>query len=417
MKINMENEKNPYELDIVAPSEQLIANEFILDGLLTTGVSLLAAYAGAGKSTAIVALMMRATGLIRDEFEPTLKRKAIIFTEHAGQIEEIIHAMIGAKAVSHAYSDVRKLITLVNAKRMTLDEITGCAKAIGEDYGYDNHRQGQVYTTKPWVILDTSNANLDFENENDSQAVGKVYAQIKTEFFIKRNISTTISSHTAKALKHSEAKNLSARGSGAAEADAHQVIYLSVDGETQSSSRYIEIGEPKHRFHATADSIKLIPHLQDVVAVDQFGDLVTYPVSYVDLEASTIDQRKKQRAEELAKAKEAAATFNENELRCEIIDTLKRWLSYSQSGLEMKISTKKRVLDEVPGRNKEKMKVFDDLVVEGHLVSHQITKDIRKQLNDLGFEINNNQKVFFWPKVRDDQLLDLGTNGHYLEDF
>lgn len=405
-----------YVLDIVAPSDQLIANEFILDGLISTGVSVLAAYAGAGKSTAIVALSMRATGLIRDEFEPTLKRKVIIFTEHSGQIEEIIQAMIKGGAVTHSYSEVRKLITLVHAKRMSLYEIPSCAKAIGEGYDYDNERDGKIYSAKPWVIFDTSNANLDFENENDSQAVGKVYAQIKTEFFVKRNISTTISTHTSKALKHSEAKNLSARGSGAAEADAHQVIYLSVDGDTQSSSRYIEIGEPKHRFHAKADSIKLITHLQDVSAKDVFGDQVTYPVSYVDLETSTIDQRKTQRAEESAKAKDAAATANVNEFRREIIDTLTRWLTYNQSAPELNVPTRNAVLDEVSkivGKRKDAVGVvFNELVNEGHIQNNQITPEIRGKLKSLGIEINNGIKNFYWLKNRNDHLLDLGTPGN-----
>lgn len=398
----------PYELDIVPPTEELRATEFILDGLIQAGVVVIAAYAGAGKTTGIIALVMRVTGLIvGDEFEPSIKRKAIIFTEHADQIEEILYAMVLANVVPYSYQEVRKMITLVNSKRMSIDEISECAQAISENYNFENYRNNKKYEAKPWVILDTSNANLDFENENDSQSVGKIIATVKTEFFIQRKIPITIITHTAKALKYDDTKSLSARGSGAIEGDCHQVIYLLVIGDGPDAPRAFSICDGKHRFFCKSDFIRLIPFSEMVNAIDQFDDVVTYPVLFAGLKMMSLEEKKALKTEVQEKSREANATNRENEMRAKIIDVAKRWLTLSQSGHEAVIPTRNAIYDRAGGNKTSTFDLIDTLITEGHLMSYEINEANKQDLKSSGLRPNNKATHYCWLKVRDDQFFDI----------
>ncbi len=399
---------NRFQLDIVEPSEVLRLPEFIIDGLISCGISVIAAYAGAGKTTAITSLAMRATGLIRDEFEPKMKRKVLIFTEHSAQIEEIIHAMVASGACRHSYSQVREMITLVNSHRLTSSQITECAQAIGEDYAITNVINGVEYIAQPWVILDTQNANLALEDENNSQEIGKMMATIKTEFFIRRNVPVSLVGHTAKALKHGDANSLSARGSGALEGDSHQVIYLSYDEETDA--RYIEIKAGKHRFRESADAIALTGQVETLKAINQFNQEQDYQVMFTNLSLVNNEARKAIKQATKEKKKEVNAVASENEKRAQIVDTLKYWHTVSQAGSDLTIPTKNNIHEKIGGRKEELFRVIDILISEGHLGLQLINKPEREKLREV-FDVNLSNAVtaFYWLKTRDDQLLDFGN--------
>ena len=127
VKSSNEGKPNKYRPEVVAPVKIIKATQFVLDGFIASGLAILAASAGAGKTTAEVALAMRITGLIADDFfEVSIKRKVIIFTEHATQIEEIITATLSDGACNSTYEEVRQKIILVNSKRMNQEEIQDC---------------------------------------------------------------------------------------------------------------------------------------------------------------------------------------------------------------------------------------------------------------------------------------------------
>lgn len=394
----------PYALDIVQPSTVIKSQEFILNRLISGGLVVLAAAPGGGKTTALVALAMRAAGFIKDGLAPELVRKVVFFTEHSTQVEEIITAMVASGACPVDYETVREYLIIVNAKRLSFDNVKNCAEFIDKnDYSTMNYKNGKSYSAKPLVIFDTTNANFDLENENDSQVVGRFMAEIKTKFYVDRGIHVLLSGHTSKALKHGDAESMSARGSGAYEGDAYQVVYITVSG----NDRYLEIGGPKHRFHAVADSIKLISASALIKALDVFDDEVSYPVTYIqDLEYLTKEEKDSAKA----KAKEEKAASDkvnkENNIRGEILDLMKSWPSLLQAKSDAVIPTKRAIQDRCSGDTGRIGKIFDQLVAEGHILGFDISLDNRTAIKEiLGKPPHGNQTTYYWQRIRDDQFM------------
>jgi hypothetical protein len=400
VKSSNDGKPNKYRPEVVAPVKIIKATQFVLDGFIAAGVAILAASAGAGKTTAEVALAMRIAGLIADDFfEASIKRKVIIFTEHATQIEEIITATLSDETCSYSYEEVRQKIILVNSKRMKQEEIQDCADFIENgNFDTENLRSSKSYMAKPFVIFDTSNANFDIENENDSQQIGSLIASIKTEFFVKRGIPSLLVTHTAKTLKNGDADSLSARGSSAIEGDAHQIVYLTTG--KNNASRFLEVG--KHRFTAKTLAIKLISGAHEVQALDHFDELISYPVTYIaKLEATTKEQRDAERTKAIEIAKDIKARESENEIRCEILDAMERWNSLSQSLTDAVIPTKEQVIKKASKARKLVGEVFEALIVEGHIVGNAIDAAKKNSFKEkTGKSAHNSQQTYYWLKTR-----------------
>jgi hypothetical protein len=400
VKSSNEGKPNKYRPEVVAPVKIIKATQFVLDGFIASGVAILAASAGAGKTTAEVALAMRIAGLITDDFfEVSIKRRVIIFTEHATQIEEIIAATLSDGACNSSYEEVREKIILVNSKRMRQEEIQDCADFIEKgNFDTENLRYSKSYMAKPFVIFDTSNANFDIENENDSQQIGSLIASIKTEFFIKRGIPSLLVTHTAKTLKNGDADSLSARGSSAIEGDAHQIIYLTTG--KNNATRFLEVG--KHRFTAKTLAIKLISGVHEVQALDHFDELISYPVTYIaKLEAATKEQRDAERAKAIEIAKETKARESESETRCEILDAMERWTCLSQSLTDAVIPTKEQVIKKASKARKLVGEVFEALIVEGHIIGKTVDTAKKNRFKEkAGKSPHNTQQTYYWLKTR-----------------
>jgi hypothetical protein len=266
-----------------------------------------------------------------------------------------------------------------------------------------NYKGEKSYLAKPLVIFDTTNANFDLENENDSQVVGRFMAEIKTQFYVNRGIHVLLSGHTSKALKHGEADSMSARGSGAYEGDAYQVIYITVNGK----DRFLEIGAPKHRFHALTDSIQLISNTGMVTALDVFGDEISYPVTYIE-NFQHLSKEEKNNVKEKAKEERSLTSklHRENAIRCQILDLMAAWPSLNQAKSDVVIPTKRAILDKCTGDTSNISDVFDRLIAEGHILGFDITNDHKNIIKDtIGKAPHNNQKTYYWQKIREDEFI------------
>ena len=397
-------EPKRFNLDIVPPSKIIKAQEFILNRLVSGGLVVLAAAPGGGKTTALIALAMRAAGFIKDDIHYELTRKIIIFTEHSTQVEEIIMAMVTSGACPVSYEEARERLIIVNAKRLDIYSVKICAEFIDiNDYSIMNYKGEKSYLAKPLVIFDTTNANFDLENENDSQVVGRFMAEIKNQFYVNRGIHVLLSGHTSKALKHGEADSMSARGSGAYEGDAYQVIYITVNGK----DRFLEIAAPKHRFHALTDSIQLISNVGMVTALDVFGDEISYPVTYIE-NFQHLSKEEKSNVKEKAKEERnlASKIHRENAIRAEILDLMAAWPSLNQAKSDVVIPTKRAILDKCSGDTSSISDVFDSLLSEGHILGIDITNDHKNIIkNTIGKAPHNNQKTYYWQRIREDEFI------------
>lgn len=241
---------NRYDADIEAENEPI---EYLLDGLIQKGVILLAGSTGAGKTTQLVPLMMRVAHLCRaeDPLKPLLQRKVIYISEDKRQVKRIIASMrLKGELGLHDKATTNERFKLVEAARITPGSIVAAVEDYKNFYTLNvNELNGVVYHAAPLIVFDTANASFNLENENDNAEVGKAMALLKQRF---SDIPLIIVGHLAKALKRADIADLSARGAGAWEADANQVLYLTREDD---NSRWLEIKHAKHRFVERGEGI------------------------------------------------------------------------------------------------------------------------------------------------------------------
>jgi AAA domain len=241
---------NRYDADIEAENEPI---EYLLDGLIQKGVVLLAGSTGAGKTTQLVPLMMRVAHLCRldDPLRPLLQRKVIYISEDKRQVKRIIASMrLKGELGLHDKATANARFKLVEAARITPGSIVAAVEDYKNFYTRNlNEKNGVVYDAAPLVVFDTANASFNLENENDNAEVGKAMALLKQRF---SDIPIIIVGHLAKTLKRADIIDLSARGAGAWEADANQVLYLTREDD---NSRWLEIKNAKHRFVERGEGI------------------------------------------------------------------------------------------------------------------------------------------------------------------
>jgi len=255
-----------YDLDNIPPTE------YVLDGIMEAGVVLVVGSAASGKTTQLLPLLTRVTHLCdeSDPLKPLLRRKLIWVSEDPKQALRILRSMreAGHFGVRTA-REVSEWIKVVAAARLA-PEIVAQVAPFYETMAVDNiSADGEVYRTNPVVVFDTNNSVFDLENESDNSEVGRAMAVLKQKF---RGIPLVLVGHIAKALKRADVVDFSARGAGAWEADANQVMYMIKEDD---GKRWLEIVSAKHRFFARADGILFGASINVIQTHDILGNKIT----------------------------------------------------------------------------------------------------------------------------------------------
>jgi hypothetical protein len=206
--------------------EQLHPTEFILDGFLPVGVSVIAGAWGAGKSTNLIPLMCSVAHLAPEEwgFWPALRRRILWVTEAPGQAHDTIYSLAKAEG-SKPWSEYADWFRLCEAHRDPPKKLAKWLLSQIEDCAYSLPNGFRVH---PVVVLDTTAANIDLENESDNSLVSQAMAILKQTL---PNIPLILVGHTPKALARSDIKDMTFRGAGAWEADAVATYFLVHDDE------------------------------------------------------------------------------------------------------------------------------------------------------------------------------------------
>jgi hypothetical protein len=252
----------PYALGKLEP------DEFIFDDILIAGVTLLAGFTGIGKTTALVPLMARAAHLCSDaeNIRPILRRKVIYVSEDPKQVVRVLTSMRIAGHLTASDQELAEWFKIVPAKRMDAESIV----KVREAYEKLSHRNidpisGIYHDTKPVVVLDTSNATIELENESDNSEVGKAVATLKSEL---GGIPLIIVAHLAKTLKKADISDMTSRGAGAWEGDVNQVLYMTKEDD---GARWLDVSQAKHRFVAAADGIVFRSYNTEIKGKDLLG--------------------------------------------------------------------------------------------------------------------------------------------------
>ena len=255
-----------YDLDNIPPTE------YVLDGIMEAGVVLVVGSAASGKTTQLLPLLTRVTHLCDpdDPLKPLLRRKLIWVSEDPKQALRILRSMREAGHFgTHSAREVSEWIKVVAAARLA-PEIVAQVAPFYETMAVDNiGADGEVFSANPVVAFDTNNSVFDLENESDNSEVGRAMAVLKQKF---RGIPLVLVGHIAKALKRADVVDFSARGAGAWEADANQVMYMIKEDD---GKRWLEIVSAKHRFFARADGILFGASINVIKTHDILGNKIT----------------------------------------------------------------------------------------------------------------------------------------------
>ena len=266
---------HPYAQFIEYDLTNFESDAFILDDLITEGISAIFGAPGVGKSTMLVPLLARAAGLCDplDELTPTLRRYVIYATEDAAQVQKILRSMIQSGEILADEAEIKHWFKIVEAKRLPAKELVKVAKEYLSE-GLVNIvlcADGSARDVMPVVALDTAPATIHLESENDNSEISSAVSTLKSEF---SGISVILVGHMAKTLKNTkDAALMSGRGGGAWEGDVRQVMYLFfLDDET----RWLEIGTPqvKHRFLTKWAGISFSTETNTVQALDPLKRII-----------------------------------------------------------------------------------------------------------------------------------------------
>lgn len=278
---------------------------YLVDGFLAHSLFVMAGQPGVGKTSALIALAMVQAGFSIDgcELKTRKKRKTIFVTEDSDQIVRSLFAY--SKHFGIDPSVLSQMIVIIDARRSDVKDILKLAQ------NCDKHTlDGQ----RPWLVLDTANATLDLDDENDNAKVGQYLSSIKATLFVQMGVPVCITAHTNKTISRQDS-DAQARGASAFTGDATLTGILFLDNDNQ---RYMKL--TKTRYEPTFREIRFDSQTFTEVVVDADGEMQEIVCRVSTPHISSEELRIK-----------AAAERSEENARSAIMDKCDEACSYIQS--------------------------------------------------------------------------------------
>jgi len=250
---------------------------YMVKGFWAHSFMVLAGQPGIGKTTAIISLCLVMAGLQAKDcaLTATKKRKTIIVTEDSDQVERTLtgyarHYGISASALSDWF-------VIIDAKRSNVKDLLMLAH---------NVIHHTIDNVRPLLVLDTANATMDIDNENDNSEVGAYIAALKQTIYIQLDTPVCIITHTNKTISKSDS-DATARGASAFTGDATLTGILFED---ETKTRYMRL--VKTRYQPNFREIKFHSDVFADTVLDEDGDIQEQMVLLVVPEMSSEEDRR-----------------------------------------------------------------------------------------------------------------------------
>jgi len=285
---------------VVTLANELIAPEWVIDGIIPSGVGSLSGFAGVGKTTAIIPLACAAGGLVShlDNIKVSVRRKVVIFTEQPSQIERLLygihkHMVLKGRGAKPEWDEISEWIILINSKRESITELQMSLSEACDDYVYNHPKMGKV---SPLIILDTAAANLKVEQENDNGEISNNMSMIK-ELAERNNANFWIINHLAKDAKNQsidQIMNMTARGGSAWGSDANWTALIGKENPDDIDSKTILKIDKERIGTLRGSEIVFSAVFQSEMKVDKLGEYVEVSYPVVGMHKSETATRKKE---------------------------------------------------------------------------------------------------------------------------
>lgn len=333
-----------YSLDKLAPIRYLI------DGFLAHSLFVLAGQPGVGKTSALISLAMIQAGFAIDgcELATRHKRKTIFVTEDSDQIVRSLFAYGKHFGISPA--QIVESIVIIDARRSDVKDILKLAQ---------NCEKHTIDGQRPWLVLDTANATLDLDDENDNAKVGQYLASIKSTIYVQMQVPICITTHTNKTISRKDS-DATARGASAFTGDATLTGILFLDDDDQ---RYLKL--TKTRYEPVFREIRFDSQTFTELVLDEDGEMQEI-VCRVAVPHKSSEESRQQAAAEKADEKRNEAIMDKCDKACAYIQSI---INQNQNGViiqrgagrasvpeNMQDMTQLRwpdIFDQVPGGNND----------------------------------------------------------------
>jgi DNA polymerase III delta prime subunit len=205
--------------------------DYLIEGFMAHSFFILAGQPGVGKTTAVLSMCMVMAGFAVDgcEIHAKKKRKSIIVTEDSDQIIRTLFAY----SKHYKINNLNDWFVVIDARRSNVKDLLRLAH---------NIERHTVNGIKPLLVLDTANATMDIDNENDNSEVGAYIAAIKQTIFIQQKAPVCILTHTNKTISRQDSDAM-ARGASAFTGDATLTGVLFMDEDNQ---RYLKLTKTRY---------------------------------------------------------------------------------------------------------------------------------------------------------------------------
>lgn len=323
---------------------QLAPTEFVVDGFLGIGLAVIAGMPGVGKTSLLVPLAAVVAHLFDSPMRPVLRRKVIYFSESPRQVETVLYGL-AKKAPGARPHEFGEWLKVVPSHRMSAERLGKVVRRAVKEHTVTFNG----YAVAPLIVLDTSNATVDLENENDNSEVGRAIAAIK------ENLGTGgcwLVQHIAKSLKRADVTEMTARGAGAFGGDAEATAFVFAEDDIPNK-RFMWLD--KHRFEAEFREIEFTTEtaMETVETPWKTTQEITYRVGFPS--PSDVASRKAQVEEHKERQQDERAGNVERHVRAFL---------YGKEPQSMR-----KISDGIGGKADFNYEVMRRMVLDGKLVS------------------------------------------------
>jgi len=337
--------KLDFEPVLVDDCRELKPVEFVVNQFVPTGLTVIAGPAGGGKTTGILPMALNAAWLLGDnDLKPELRRHVVYVTEDSGQVKRILYGLLEDSHVSDA--EVETWLHVYDAARLRPKQIAAQIIEWQKEHSYSMGPDFNDYVTGPLIILDTTNATIALDSENDNAEVGHAIGAIKS--VLEPSTACWLVSHISKTTSRSDINSMSVRGASAFEGDAQTTVYL----VQEDDQRFLMLG--KRRFATHVKALALDVFTLDRVVMTPWGTRQDMTVLYTlprvsDVTPAEIRQEKRQEQKD----------ETVNRIEQDIVAAIKTHGAMSKRKLE----------DMVPGKGQKKRDIMAQMLLAGQLTS------------------------------------------------
>jgi hypothetical protein len=279
---------------------------YMVKGFWAHSFMVLAGQPGIGKTTAVISLCMVMAGLQAKDCEltATKKRKTIIVTEDSDQVERTLTGYSRHYGISAA--SLSDWFVIIDAKRSQVKDLLMLAH---------NVIHHTIDNVRPLLVLDTANATMDIDNENDNSEVGSFIAALKQTIYIQLDTPVCIITHTNKTISKADS-DATARGASAFTGDA---TLTGVLFEDETKTRYMRL--VKTRYQPNFREIKFNSDVFADTVLDEDGDIQEQMVLLV-VPAMSSEEDRRQAANERMNDKKQQQVQDAADAACNFVQSI-----------------------------------------------------------------------------------------------